>query len=182
MKHTILNQSLVVSLLLLCSIATIAAAPATEHEIADAQVKKTLADINTQEATQKNEETPNTSADVDLSKINSSSEQLPISFDAIESSVNRLQQELDDLKVHLADIKEASIAQAQDEKNMRARLKAELERKVVVTPAEASENDNQDDTLDDDDDLEADDEQERQEQEEEDEQDVVEIIAKECKE
>ncbi len=177
MKHNTLNQSLIVSLLLLCSISHVATAPATEDEIADAQVKKTLANIKTQEEKHTDEATANTSIDVDLSKINSSSEQLPISFDAIESSINRLQQELDDLKVHLADIKEASITQAQDEKNMRARLKAELERKVVLLPAEGNESNMQEDTLEDDEDLEAD-----EEDEDEDEQDVVEIIAKECEE
>jgi hypothetical protein len=177
MKNMLNGQSFIVAFgLLFLPVSLSAKKPAAEHEIEVEMVKKNLADVHNHAGEKKEEQASVKDAGHDLSKINSSTEQLPVNFDAIENSIHRLQEELEDLKVHLADIKESVLAKAEDEKNMRARLKAELDRKAVVVPAqdavtEASLAENE---IDDDDDIEIDDEQEEQEQ------DAVEIIAKEC--
>ncbi len=173
MNHPTSHQSLVFSLLLAVAPFTVCAAGTSEHEIADAQVKKALASLKT-DGKENHAVAEAVCIDVDLSKVNSSTEQPSLSFTAIESSIDRIEYELADLKVHLADMKESVALQARDEKNLRTRLKAELDRKTITVNTTLAkedlldEDESGDDTIDEDDDMDIDEEQ-----------DAVAIIAKE---
>jgi hypothetical protein len=176
MNRTASNQSLVFSLLLTVSPFAICTAGATEHEIHDEHVKQALAALTKQDTEATKATAELTAPTVDLSKVNSSTEQPAVNFGAIKSSISRIEYELADLKVHLKDMEESVALQEQDEKNLRARLKAELERKVAAPAAEIAETGDDeatDESVEDvleEDDIDIDDED----------QDAVAIIAKEC--
>jgi len=173
MNRTTPNQSLIFSFLLTVSSLTVCNAGATEQEIHDEHVKQALAALTKQDSEANNTTSDVTIPTVDLSKVNSSTEQSGLSFAAIKSSISRIEHEIADLKTHLKDMEETVATQAQEEKNLRARLKAELDRKTTPPATEASDDETAEDTVDDEleeDDIDIDDED----------QDAVLIIAKEC--
>jgi len=125
-----------IALIALCTL-SLHATTKTEHEISDAQLQETLAELSKPHPEETAVPAP---ANLDLNKVNSSNEKPYLSFSALEESLHKVEQEVANLKAHLADIKEAAIKHGHEARERQQQLKDELQRAQQAAESAATAN------------------------------------------